>query len=386
MAMVKALKLKIIIGLAVMLVAGVVAAGECRAAQSRPIRVAIIKDVTSLRLKIRGSYEIVDSATNKVLYQGRNIKTTVTGYKDRILLVGKGLAAERILIKADDPEAFIINDRNFRGNIEIIKNDIAHLLVINHVDLEDYIKGILYHESSHYWPEEALKAQAVVCRTYALYQVQEKANQNYDLTSDSYSQVYGGKVSERYRTNRAVEETAGEVIFYQDKIIPAYYHATCAGHTEDAFELWRTNLVPLKGVVCDYCKDSPHYRWHYVFALDELEEKLQVAGYKIKNIKNIIPTDKTKSGRFKNLRIISANNEVNIAVKDFRNIAGPNIIKSAIFQVKVVNRDAVFEGLGWGHGVGLCQWGAYFMAKQGYNYREILKYYYPQSDVKTLGF
>ncbi len=381
--MVKALRLKIIVGLALALVAGSVSAAERPQVQARQVRVAIIDDIASIRLKIKGYYEIIDPATGKVLYQGRNIRTTVMGYKDGILLAGRGFSLRRILIKADDPEAFLIDDRNFRGNTEIIKNNLGHLLLVNHIDLEDYIKGILYHEASHYWPEEALKAQAVACRTYALYEMQENSKRDYDLTSDIYSQVYGGKFSERYRTNKAVDDTAGEVLYYKGKIFPTYYHATCAGYTEDAGELWNINLAPLKGVACGFCKDSPHYRWHNVISTEEFLEKLQGAGYKIKNIKDVIPVDKDKSGRYRSLKVVSGIGSTDISVKDLRNIVGPNIIKSAIFEVKIAAGDIVFEGLGWGHGVGLCQWGAYFMAKQGHAYQEILKYYYPESNVAT---
>jgi len=385
MAMLKTLKIQIIFGLVALLAAGSVLAAERPPLESRLIRVAIIKDASSLRLKIKGSYKITDSATKKVLSQGRNIKTTVTAYKEGILLAAEAFNNERILITASDPDAFMINDRNFRGSIEIIKNEKSSLLVVNHIDLEDYIKGILYHESSHYWPQEALKAQAVVCRTYALYQTQKKESRDYDLTNDIYSQVYGGRVSERFRTNRAVEETVGQVIFYAGKILPAFYHATCGGHTEDAAVLWDINSPPLKGVTCDFCKESPHYQWHNVLSKDELVEKMQAGGYKIKDIGKIILLDKDRSGRYKNLKIISATGQIDMSVKDFRNVVGPNEIKSAIFQVKIAVGDIVFEGFGWGHGVGLCQWGAYFMAKEGYQYREILKYYYPESYVKALG-
>ncbi|MFA5114588.1 MAG: SpoIID/LytB domain-containing protein [Candidatus Omnitrophota bacterium] len=377
--MVKAIRLIIVLSM-------FTAWNACRAETSRQVRVAILKDVSSFRLKVRGSYEVIEPRGGKVLSKGRNIRTTVTVYKDGILLAGGGSGADRILIKGNDPEAFLINDRSFRGDIEIIKDASGHLMVVNYIGLEDYVKGILYHEASHYWPEDALKAQAVACRTYAIYQMQENAGSVYDLTSDIYSQVYGGKVSERYRTNRAVDDTKGETLFYKGKIFPAYYHATCAGHTEDASELWKINLVPLKGVVCGYCKDAPHYSWHNVLTREEVKAKLRDAGYGVGDIDEIVMLDKTNSGRLRTLEIVSGGSKIKIPAKDFRNAIGPNVIKSTMFDVKVIGGDIVFEGLGWGHGVGMCQWGAYFMAKQGYNYREILKYYYPESYVKTLGF
>ncbi len=350
------------------------------------VRVAIIQDASSLRLKVKGGSEVVDPATQEVLSRNRNLNTTVTVYGGGILVGDIESNSSRLFIKAGDADAITINGRRYKGDIELIKKDNLHLLAVNHIGLEEYIKGILYHEASHYWPMEALKAQAIACRTYAVYQAQESKTRDYDITSDIYSQVYGGRTSERYRTNRAVSQTQGAILTYQDKVFPAYFHATCAGHTEDASLLWNIDIPVLKGVPCEFCKESPHFNWHCVLELGELRQRLVNAGYRMGMIKEIEVLGKNKSGRNTELKIITTSKEVKISAKDFRNIVGPNEIRSANFSVKVAGGDAVFEGLGWGHGVGLCQWGAYFMAKQGYKYEEILKYYYPQSDIKIIGF
>jgi len=359
----------------------------CYPQSSKYIRVAIVQDAASLSLKISGFYEIIDAHTQKVLYRDRNLKTTVTTYRDGIWIGKINSKTNKLFIKADDPGVILVDDRKFRGDIELIKKDNLHLMVINHIGLEDYIKGILYHETSHYWPMEALKAQAIVCRTYAVYEMQENNSRDYDVTSDIYSQVYGGRTSERYRTNTAVEETKGQILIYQDKPIPAYYHATCGGYTEDASLIWNIDIAPLKGRSCSFCKDSPHFNWYQVLSQDKIREALINSGYVgFKNIKDIVILGKDNSGRIIDLKIITDKKEIKISAKDFRNIIGPNVIKSTNFKVNLVNNDVIFEGFGWGHGVGLCQWGSYFMAKLGYNYKQILKYYYPGSDVKTLGF
>lgn len=228
--------------------------------------------------------------------------------------------------------------------------------------------------------------QAIVSRTYAVYEMQENKAKDFDMTSDIYSQVYGGSTSERFRTNRAVDETKDQIITYQGKAIPAYFHACCGGHTEDASILWKINLPPLKGVPCGFCKESPHFNWHYVLTFGEIQEKLADAGYKIKNIKDIVVMGHDKSGRVTSLNLIAKNKELKISAKDFRNAIGPNIIKSTNFTASIVKDDVIFEGLGWGHGVGLCQWGAYFMAKQDYTAEVILRYYYPGTNVETLRF
>ncbi len=348
------------------------------------IRVAIEDNIYSLNIRIRGGYTIRDSKTNAVYYEGTDINATATTYPDGIIIGGIRCPAEKIRIEAKQLFGLSVNGRMFRDTIVLVRHPKGGLLVINSVNLEDYVKGILYHEVSHYWPPEILKAQAIVCRTYAVYQARERAGKDFDVTSDVLSQVYGGLTSERYRTNRAVEETRGKVLTYRGKILPAFFHASCGGSTEDASLLWNTSLPPLQGVRCDYCKDSPHYSWHAVLSMKEIEEKFADAGLPLKKIQNIAESGRDASGRVTDLMITSSREIRTMPAKDFRLYMGPNVIRSTRFNVRVVDSDAVFEGTGWGHGVGMCQWGGYFMAKEGKTYLDILSFYYPGTDISSL--
>ena len=349
----------------------------------RYIRVAIFQDVSYLRLKIKGSYEIIDSTSNKVLNRGKNLNTTVTVYSQGLLLGNIRCNTNKLFIKPYYAESIIINGRVFRGDVQLIKDN-TKLSVINYIDLEDYVKGISVRETSHYWPIDSLKAQVIVFRTFAFYKMQENAQKDFDLTSDVYSQLYGGRAAERYRINKVVDETAGLVLTYQGKIFPAFYHATCGGHTDDAVLLWNIDMPPLKGVVCNFCQDSPHFKWHNVLSQEEVKDALAKGGLRIENIKDILILGRDKSNRITDLKIVDDKKDMKISAKDFRNTLGPNVIKSTNFQVKVIDHDIVFEGFGWGHGVGLCQWGAYFMAKQGYTYKQILEYYYPGTQISSI--
>jgi len=357
----------------------------CYAQSQQYVRVQVMQGLDSLSLKAEGNYTINGVLKDEVLAKGRDLKTTVTTYRGGILIAGKSFPADKLFIRTRDPDNVVINGRTFRGDLLLVKEG-DKISAVNYLELEDYVKGISIREISHYWPPEAIKASVIVFRTFVLYKAEEGAGRDFDLTSDIYSQVYSGQNAERYRINKAVDETKGEVIFYKSKVLPAFYHATCAGHTEDAEVLWNIDLAPLKGVVCPFCKDSPHFRWHLVLTLDEIKEKLAQGGYKIPEIKDIAILGHNPSGRITDLKIVSGKKELKIPAKDFRNIIGPNLIKSTNFSVTLINHDVVFEGFGWGHGVGLCQWGAYFMAKQGHDYKDILKYYYPGSDVKNIGF
>jgi len=356
----------------------------CDAQVPDAIRVAIAQDAVSLKVEISGPFEVVDAKSNKRISSGRDLNTTVVAYHNGILLGDIRSDTERLLMKTEGAGVISVNGRRFRQGIECIRKSNGRLLVINTVELDDYIKGILYHEASHYWPDEALKAQAIVCRTYAAYQVQENAAKEYDVTSDTYSQVYGGRTSERYRTSRVVEATKGLVISFQDKLIPAYYHATCGGHTEDASLLWKIDCVPLRGVVCGFCKESPHFSWHAVLSLREISKKLEGAGIVSGAIQDISPAGRSGSGRIVGLTVRTSKKDVTVSAKDFRNSIGPAVIRSTNFTVTIAGTDAVFEGLGWGHGVGMCQWGAYFMAKEGRTYEEIVKYYYPGCSIISI--
>ncbi len=228
---------------------------------SETVRIAILKDIKELTLTVKGRYEIRDAA-NTVLSQGNSLREENVFCKDEGLVIGKeSFSSARLNIISQKDGALYVNNRRFRGAIGINCYPDRSLSAVNSVDLESYIKGVMYHEVSHHWPMESLKVQAVCARTYVLYQKQFNQSKDYDVTNDIYSQVYGGKASERYRTNIAVERTEKLILAYQGSILPAYYHATCAGRTEDAGELWKQDLPPLKGVECNFCVRSPHYNW-----------------------------------------------------------------------------------------------------------------------------
>jgi stage II sporulation protein D len=288
-----------------------------------------------------------------------------------------------IRIAPERDATIYINDRRFRGEINLIRTQNLKLTVINTLDIEDYVRGVLYHEVSHLWPLEAIKAQAVATRSFALYQAGLNKDKDFDVSSDIYSQVYGGKTSEKYRTNAAVDKTKGEVLYYLGKILPAFFSATCAGHTEDAANLWNIDLAPLKGVVCNFCIDSPHYRWRKNFRLKNIEEKLRKADYDVSDIKEIRILKRNSSGRVEVLGVVCRDgSSVKISGKDFRQVIGPNEIKSNNYEIVMKGYYVDFLGHGWGHGVGFCQWGAKAMAEKGYNYIRILKYYYPGAEIR----
>jgi len=350
------------------------------------VRVAVAKGEKQVSLQIKGPYQIFALPGNELIESGKYLAySVVSPLASGIKIAEKdfGIYGVRIVPKRDS--AIYLNRRSLRGIIDLIRTEDMRLLAVNHIDVEDYLRGVLYNEVSHWWPIESLKAQAIAARTYALYQKKVSAARDYDLTSGVSSQVYGGKFSEKWRTDRAVRLTKNKVLTYKWKIFPTYYHATCSGHTEDASNLWNVDMEPLKGTKCHFCKVSPHYRWKKEILLSEIEAKLRKAGYNIGKINSITPGERFVSGRIKDIELVSPTALLTIPAKLFRSILGNNFIRSTNFKIRIKKPKAFFEGLGWGHGVGMCQWGAYSMAKRHFKAIEILRFYYPGSKIRKFG-
>ena len=348
------------------------------------VRVALLQDAASFSLRVKGRFEVYDLNNKKLIAKASSLrKQAVKIRNNKIVIQGIASSLSALQIAPLKGGYLFINGRIFRGRINLIVKPNGKILVVNESGVEDYLRGILCNEVAPWWPMDALKSQAIIARSYGLYQKQFPKDKYFDLTSDIYSQVYGGKSSERWRTNRAVDLTRGRILTYQGKLFPTYYHATCGGHTEDASKLWNVDLLPLKGVVCNFCVHSPHYKWQAKMSLQDISSKLILKGFRIQEISGIEIIGYDGSGRISGLEIKSQDKGFPVSAKDFRQALGPNIIRSANFTSRIDSGAVHFEGLGWGHGVGLCQWGMQEMAREGSKYEQILKYYFPQSELST---
>ena len=363
----------------------VMAVSEARAA-SYPVRVAVITNASQVNLKIKGRCNIYALPLLELLREGVDLKKAdVKPTQSGILIGSEPFNVYGVRIKTGGADIHV-NNRRFRGDIDIIRTEKVNLLIINHLDIEDYVSGVLYHEVSHLWPMEALKAQAIASRTFAVYKTIEAIGKDYDLTNDIYSQVYGGRTSERYRTTRAVKETAGKILIYRNKVLSAYFHATCGGHTEDASLLWNVDIPPLRGGPCNYCTQSPHFKWVATMPLADIERKLNDGGYRVKDIQNITVSSRDPSGRAKSVSIINSLGTEELPANKFRLALDPNLFRSTNFEISIRKGTAVLNGRGWGHGVGMCQWGAYYMSKRGFSADQILQFYYPGAAIVDLKY
>lgn len=339
------------------------------------IRVAIVKNAPTITVDGDGLLALRENGAAVVLKPPAVVKAG----RDEVTL--DGVPCRRLVFSA--ASAVYINGKPYHGIAEISYND-KGLLVVNELPLEDYLVGLINCEISSAWPIESIKAQAVIARTYAVNRRAARRNALYHLESSVMDQVYNGCEIEDNRARRGVSETAGEVLMYNGTVIQAFYHSSCGGKTEAAENVWGTSIPYLKGVDCQYCQQSPSTAWDLKLSLKEVEERLRAAGFRAAGLIDIRAGVRNNRARLKTVIAVTRGGEVAIPGVQFRKAIGYGVIKSTNFTVRTVNGDVFFSGLGNGHGVGLCQWGAKQRALEGFSYAEILSYYYPGTELKRL--
>jgi stage II sporulation protein D len=339
------------------------------------VRVALIKGADVV--KVEGNGVLASDENGEPI--GGNSPFYVNATKDGLTVNGKTL--HRFI--ASGPLFVTVNGRKYRGIMEISPAD-KGVLVVNELPLEDYLVGLINCEISSQWPMEAIKAQAVVARSYAAYQIEARKYAPYHLESTVMDQVYEGCDIEDSRAQQGVKETAGEVLTYENKVIQAFYHSNCGGHTEASENVWGFSLPYLRGVQCEYCLKSPAANWEQAIPLKKIELLLKNNGYQVNGLWDIKAGKKNKSGRVTDLSLLSAKGTLTISAVNLRKVIGYSVIKSTNFEVTTNVDEAIFVGIGYGHGVGLCQWGAKQRAADGFNYREILSYYYPGTRLEKI--
>lgn len=271
----------------------------------------------------------------------------------------------------------LVMGSHYAGTIDVWRGENG-LYIVNELPLEEYIRDVVAAEVNPEWDMEALKAQAVVSRTYALYQKSQNGNSLYHLASSVINQVYKGKNSDS-RVAYAVLSTAGEVLTYDGKIIEALYHSTCGGKTEKPEEVFGKSSPYLTSVEST-CDLSPYAVWERTIGLEEIEKALKMTG-----IQGITVVSYTATNRVKQLSIATKDDTVTINATDFRKALGWSRLPSTNFSMNRIGDEIIFSGKGYGHGVGLCQWCALKMAREGKTYREILSFFYPGTSIQIYG-
>jgi len=301
-----------------------------------------------------------------------------------------------------------VNKMVFRGILRIREDRFGKMTVINVLDVESYLYGVIKSEMLLNSPIEALKAQAVVARTYAI-RNQDKflKDLGFGLTRDVRSQVYNGVLDEHDLAIQVVDATRGRILTHEGQPISAYYHSACGGATQDS-GTWGNRIAYLKATDCKYCENYKDLHWEYELSLRDLTNKLREKGHVLSNISDV-KLSKDAFGRVIRVELVHADGTMKMNANHLRTLLGPNVLRSTMFNDlsrqsgdtdpaekaidQILNsfmsrmngdRSIRWHGKGFGHGVGLCQWGAKGLANKGYNFENILKYYYSDVSVTRL--
>ncbi len=356
------------------------AADRIRVALAETASRVTVSSAAGLRLTSPSGHRAAFSSRVTIVPNGKALhvnRARVQG--DRVTL----LAAKALTVTLDVPglkrQRWMVN-----GTLSVIMRE-SRLLVVNVVDLEAYVAGVVSAEINPDWHDEVLKTQAVAARTYALRKMLENASRLFDVHASVQDQVYTGLTNVNDAVRDAVDDTRGEVITYDGRPIVAAYSSTAAGPTEDAMNVWAIDVPYLKGVECPFDQDAPRYQWRVAVPFDTIESRLRQGGYPMGSLATLTLAGMTNAGRVKAVRILHSQGEFMITGQEFRRLLGYSTVFSTRFHIERIGQDVVFAGRGAGHGVGLCQWGARTMAGLGYRYRAILRYYYPGTEILPRG-
>jgi stage II sporulation protein D len=350
------------------------------------IRVAIKENVGLLTVGSSEEAELKDGSGNLLGILTAKKSFQAQAVSGAVNVNGKQAWQVNIVPKTKNGLVYI-GDRWFRGKVRLAKTS-SGFTAINQVDLEDYLASVIGKEMYVTWPQAALQAQAVASRSYAMYKIERKKSELYDLLNTTTSQVYGGVEGEAPSTLEAVAATRGQVLTHQGKIIEAVFHSASGGHTENSEYVWMSAVPYLRGVP-DFDQNAPVYQWQANFTAAQLRQRLPGVG----NIKALVPVQTSPTGRIQQMRIMGDYGSQVISGSQLRKSLG---LKSTLIQVQpnfglVAGQSFAgapdgfsIQGRGYGHGIGMSQWGAHGMATQGKTYREIVQHYYPGTTINII--
>jgi len=358
------------------------------AATGQSLRVLIASGGRALKMAAPGGLRLED-AQGRALYEipgGGHASLKVA--EGRLWAQETDLGSRKVWVKPRrEGEAILVSGRRYRGELTLLVDRESRPRLVNKVGLEAYLMGVLAAEVPPDWPLEALKAQAIAARTYALYRAAhpDKGAEDWDLDDTTSSQVYGGAAREDARTDRAVAETRGEVLIWKGELAQTFFHSNCGGRTADVSKVWGGDVPYLRGVACPYCRNDKHYAWQAELDLAKAGQALKAAGLcPSSELRGLEGADEDSSGRFYRVRIIHGMGESLVKASALRAALGADVVRSTRFEASISHGQLRLRGKGWGHGIGLCQEGARGMAADGYPSRSILSFYFPGTQLARL--
>ncbi|MDR7418693.1 MAG: SpoIID/LytB domain-containing protein [Armatimonadota bacterium] len=354
-------------------VSGPAPVAEAQAA--RPVRVGLLLEQDLVTIGSDGPFDLSDA--------GGSRRETREGGRVTFRVGGRTIDTEAGTftgpLRLQPRSGFLqVNGRPYRGLIEIRRTPSGRLTVINEVDVEEYLYGVVRSEMDPRWPAEALRAQAIAARSIATVGSGRFAAEGYDVRSNTDSQVYGGVAAEDPRTSAAVDATRGLVILYEGRPVFAPFHADSGGATEGSEFVWGGAVPYLRGVPDPFSREAPNHQWTQRLDVGAVEAALQRAGRTVSGLQRIEVLATSPSGRVMMLRLTMAGGVLDLRGADLRAAVGVGVLRSTLFTVRWLSGESAveFSGRGSGHGVGMSQWGARGQALAGRDHAAILTYYY----------
>ena len=343
------------------------------------ITVGLSQGASGVRLAATvGSLHVYEESNkNQILEVPPGKEVDIRILQAQILVNGQEIKGDHLVIQPDDTGFVKVNGVPYRGYITLLKKN--GLTIINNVKVEDYLYGVVPKEMPPNWSTEALQAQSVAARTFALKNRKRHSAEGFDLCSTSHCQVYEGMTAETRTTTDAVNHTRGEVLFYKGSVIDALFHTDSGGMTESSENVWGSSVPYLRAVPEIQMQTQP---WSRTISVESLVRSVEQNGRSLGTPKEIRLSpltigrgsgDRTPSGRVRSIEFIGTKGRVVLSGNELRSMFS---LPSTLFSVRFDRAEVIFSGYGSGHGLGLSQWGAKAFADKGKSYKDILFHYY----------
>lgn len=349
------------------------------AKQAPDLRVGLASGRASLTITLAGSKATVQTGSSKTITLAANTAAAIR-WQDGAFLVGREKLRGEVLVIRPAAKAgeLSLDGRRYRGALEL-RHKGGGLTAVNIVPVDDYLRSVVPEEMLVDWPAEAIKAQSVAARSFALASRGRHAGESYDLCTTTHCQLYTGTAAEKSASNAAIKATRGEVLTYGGKPIEALFHTDSGGMTENSEDVWGSHVPYLRAAKDTPTKTMP---WTKTISRADLERKLAAKGHDIGKVRSLALSplaigraakDRTASGRVKTMTVKGTKGTATLSGTTWRSLLG---LKSTLFDAKLAKDMVTFTGYGSGHGLGISQWGAERMAAKGKSYADILHHYY----------
>lgn len=362
-------------------------ATEAQLAKQAPdLRVGLASGRASVTIMPAEGKATAQTESSKTIALAANTAAAIRWQAGAFLVGREKLRGDVLTIRPSGAGELALDGRRYRGALEL-RHKGGGLTAVNIVPVDDYLRSVVPEEMPVDWPAEAIKAQSVAARSFALASRGRHASEGYDLCTTTHCQLYTGTAAEKSASNAAIKATRGEVLTYGGKPIEALFHTDSGGMTENSEDVWGSHVPYLRAAKDTPTKTMP---WTKTISRADLERKLAAKGHDIGKIRSIALSplaigraakDRTASGRVKTMTVKGTKGTATLSGTTWRSLLG---LKSTLFDAKLTKDAVTFTGYGSGHGLGISQWGAKRLAESGKSYADILHHYYTGTTLQQL--